>query len=291
MIKLAVNQYQMENLSSWDEYVKKITLLITQAKNANVNLLLLPEYAGVEIGGHHETDLQLYKSIQALIPKYRELFQDFSVKHKMYIQPGTVIEEISPNYFVNRAYFFAPNGKIGYQDKLQLTAFEKNLSVIQRGQQQTLFETAFGKIGIAICYDSEFPEIVRRLVFAGASLILVPSYTTSLAGYYRVSLSCRARALENQCYVATAFMVGTDSLSGAPEETMGYAAVFSPVDTGFPDDGIITQCASSNPAMMLADLDCKKLDDVRENGQVHNFKDIQMHNEFIKQEIHCLAGF
>ena len=62
--------------------------------------------------------------------------------------------------------------------------------------------------GIAICYDIEFPLIAHAMARAGAELILAPSCTDTIAGANRVHVGARARALENQVYVAVAPTVG-----------------------------------------------------------------------------------
>ena len=173
----------------------------------------MPEYAGIEMACHSfATDQQLFAALQPLIPQYIEFYQKLARYYQIYIQAGTIIEQVTFQQYVNRAYFFAPSGSYGYQDKMQLTAYEKNMQLLQHGQQLKIFETAFAKIGIAICYDSEFPEIVRYFSQNDVTLILVPSYTSTLAGYHRVFLSCRARAIENQCYVALSAVVNSVDL-------------------------------------------------------------------------------
>lgn len=276
MSKIAVCQYVLEQFSTWKDYVTKIESLATQATHQGAQLLLLPEYAGTEIVcAHYDADYQLYRALQALVPQYIQFYKDLASRHALYILAGTLLVEIAPDQYVNRAYFFAPNGNYGFQDKLQLTEFEKQTRIIAYGTTQNLFQTAIGTIGVAICYDSEFPEIVRQLVQAGATLILVPSYTTSLAGYYRIFLSCRARAIENQCYIAVSYVTGHVDLSGAAEETYGTAVVLGPADTGFPADGIIAQIQTvmNQTALLIADISLEKIQSVRRHGQVHNFAD------------------
>ena len=274
MTRIATFQYSLSTLQSFIDYKAKIENIVKTAKEAEAELLLLPEYSGTEMAcGNFASDEELYDSMQLQLVDYRDFFSDCAVRYKMYILAGTVIEKVSHDEYVNRAYFFSPNGKYGFQDKLQLITYEKNLKVIRRGSKQTLFDTALGKIGVAICYDSEFPEIVRSLTNAGAELILVPSYTSSDAGYHRVFLSCRARAIENQCYVAVSFVVGPVGLSGDVEMTYGKACVLGPADLHFPSHGIIAQHEHQEPAMLIADLDFAKLNFVRENGNTQNYLD------------------
>lgn len=289
MIKISVCQYKIERLSCWNSYEEKIKQLVIRAKESGADLLLLPEYAGIEIAGYHRSDKELYAALQPLMIGYCEFFKNLAIQYQIYIQPGTILFENLPDQYVNRAYFFGPDGKIGYQDKLQLTEYEKESKLIIRGNYQTLFETRFGKIGIAVCYDSEFPEIVRRLIASGAWLILVPSYTTTLAGYNRVFLSCRARALENQCYVAASFVVRSVRLSEPEETTFGQAAILGPVDKGFPDDGLIAQGKMNQISVISGDLSIEKLCQVRKTGHVHNFEDMQLCNEIKKTKLDLVS--
>lgn len=276
MITIACCQYQIEKLPDWQSYTRKIEALVIAAKKQGASLLLMPEYAGIEAAcKQFSTDEALFIALQSLLPTYIIFYRQLATTHQIYIQAGTIIEKISAKKFVNRAYLFSPNNTYGYQDKLQLTESEKSLTVLQHGDHQKIFETSLGKIGIAICYDSEFPEIVRRLTQQGASIILVPSYTISLASYHRVFLSCRARAIENQCYVATAYVINSIDLSGETDTTVGQATILGPVDTGFPDDGIIAQGKMNQPMLVVGNISLPNIDQVRKEGQVHNFADTQ----------------
>lgn len=273
-MRITTFQYQIELLSDWEAYTKKITALVLKAKNVGTKLILLPEYAGAEIVcNHFETEQELFKAIQPLLTKYLEFYSGLAQEQQLYLQPGTIMFEIKPGFYVNRAYFFGPDGKYDFQDKLQLIEFEKSTGVLQPGEQQKLFATQLGKIGIAVCYDCEFPTIVRKLVSAGADLILVPSYTSSMAGYNRVYLCCRARAIENQCFVVLSCVVNKVDLSANTDQTFGQAGIFGPADNGFPDDGILVQGQLNQTMMVSADIALEKLAIVRKNGQVHNHED------------------
>jgi len=154
-----------------------------------------------------------------------------------------------------------------------MTRFEAEEWGVAPGADPSVFETPWGRIGIAICYDAEFPALVRAQVLAGAWLVLVPTCTDTMAGFNRVRLAARARAVENQCFVAIAPTVGAAPWSATLDANRGYAAVFGPVDRGFPEDGILARGALDAPGWVFADLDPARLDAVRATGGVLNHRD------------------
>jgi|GEM_PF-7078684 len=79
---------------------------------------------------------------------------------------------------------------------------------MQGGNNLKTFDTDCGKIGILICYDSEFPELSRLLADDGMDILFVPFLTDTQHGYSRVRHCSHARAIENECYVAIAGSVG-----------------------------------------------------------------------------------
>jgi predicted amidohydrolase len=139
------------------------------------------------------------------------------------------------------------------------------------GEGLNVFETSLGKIGIAICYDAEFPLLVRALAEAGAELILVPSCTDAMPGYHRVRIACAARALENQCFVIQSPTVGAADWSPAVDANAGAANVFGPPDRNFPEDGLVATGALNRSGFVYADIDLWRVKDVRRDGQVLNY--------------------
>src|SRR5690606_7258805 len=141
--------------------------------------------------------------------------------------------------FRNRAFLHGPQGDRASQDKLQMTRFEAERWGIAGGDAIRLFDTPLGRLGVAICYDAEFPLLVRTMAAAGADVILVPSCTDTLAGYWRVRIGAQARALENQCFVVQAPTVGDAPWSAAIDENHGAAGIFGPPDREVTGDGVI----------------------------------------------------
>lgn len=275
--RIATLAYPIERLADFSTFQQKQIRLVAEAAAQGAKLILYPEYASMELTsllppsmqGHLSSELAGLREFWPMLAQlYRDLAQRFGI---------TLIAPSAPEPrdagYVNCVRIYAPSGAEGKQEKLIMTRFEREEWHVGEGSGQTVFETSAGPVGIAICYDSEFPLLVRRLVAAGARIILVPSCTDTLAGYHRVALSCRARALENQCFVVQASTVGSAPWSLTVDENHGRGAVYGPVDRGFAADGVISEGKLDIPGFTYADLSLTALDEVRKHGQVRNHLD------------------
>lgn len=284
-VKIASAQYDISFLESWQNYQDKIQRWVAEAAVKNAQILLFPEYASMELASlfgqeiYSSLSKQLL-SMQSLHDDYLKLFQSLAQKYCCYIQAGTFPVKIESGAYRNRAYLFMPDGRYDYQDKLMMTRFENEQWLIQSGNELKCFDTDYGKIAINICYDSEFPLLARKQVEAGANIILVPSCTDTVAGYHRVKIGCQARALENQCYVVQSSIVGDAPWSEAVDVNMGAAAVYTPVDRGFPDNGISAIGEFNAVQWVFADVSPDACATVREQGQVFNYRDWPLHTCF-----------
>jgi predicted amidohydrolase len=277
-VKVAAAQYDIGFLENWEAYRQKIERWVGEAAEQGAKILLFPEYGSMELASlfGQEVYSSLSKQLaamQSLLDGYIELYKGLAQKHQCYIQSGTFPVRIEDEIYRNRAYLFMPNGEFDYQDKLMMTRFENEQWLINRGLELKCFDTEYGRIAINICYDSEFPLLARKQVEAGANLILVPSCTDTLAGYHRVRIGCQARALENQCYVVQSPTVGLAPWSEAVDVNIGAAAIYTPVDRGFPDNGILAIGELNAAQWVLAEIDPDQIAQVRENGQVFNYRD------------------
>lgn len=284
-VKIATAQYDISFLENWSSYQSKAERWVVEASEQGAKILLFPEYASMELASlfgeavYSSLSKQL-AAMQSLLDDYLDLFQSLAKKYQCIIQPGTFPVKTDSGAYRNRAYLFMPDGQFDYQDKLMMTRFENEQWLIQKGEALRCFDTEYGKIAISVCYDSEFPMLARKQVEAGASLILVPSCTDTLAGYHRVKIGCQARALENQCYVVQSTLVGHAPWSEAVDVNIGAAAVYTPVDRGFPDNGILAVGNLNEVQWVFAEISLSACGTVREQGQVFNYRDWPLQNAF-----------
>jgi predicted amidohydrolase len=285
-VKIATAQYDISFLSIWREYEEKSERWVTEAVKQDAKILLFPEYASMELASLFGQAIysSLSKQIaamQSVRADYIDLFKSLASHNHCLIQSGSFPVEIEPGVYRNRAYLFMPDGTVDFQDKLMMTRFENEQWFIKGGKELKCFDTEYGKIAINICYDSEFPLLARRQVEMGANLILVPSCTDTLAGYHRVKIGCQARALENQCYVAQACLVGNAPWSEAVDVNIGAAGIYTPVDRGFPDNGILVAGELNAVQWVMAEVSLTSCEIVREQGQVFNFRDWPLQNALV----------
>lgn len=277
-IKVAAAQYDIGYFNQWDDFDDKLTQWVKEAAEVKAKLLVFPEYGSMELASlfgeavYKDLGKQLH-SMQDVYIEWQALHLQLARQYDVMMLASTFPVLQDDGTFRNRANLYAPDGLIGYQDKLIMTRFENEQWLIHAGSDIKVLETDIGKIGINVCYDSEFPMIAYQQVNAGADLILAPSCTDTEAGFYRVRIGCQARALENQCYVVQSPTFGKAEWSEAVDVNTGRASIYTPVDYGFPENGILVEGVGDKPGWVYADLDLAEIARVRQEGQVFNYRD------------------
>ncbi|MEP0451508.1 MAG: carbon-nitrogen hydrolase family protein [Roseibium sp.] len=276
-MKIATAAYPLDVLTSWPQYEDKLAHWVAEAAVQGAELLVFPEYAAMELatldGAEVAADLE--RSLFSVSDKLEEadrLHMKLATEPNVHIVAGSgpASTESRP---VNRARLITPTGQVGVQDKQIMTRFEREEWGVIGGNALQVFETAIGKIGILICYDSEFPLLGRAL--SDCDVICVPSVTETLAGYWRVRIGSMARALENQCITAMSSVVGAADWSEALGQSFGAGGIFCPPDRGFPPTGILGLREVNAPGWTIAEADLAQVAEVRADGIVLNRRDWQ----------------
>lgn len=273
-MKVATAAYPLDWFDDWSGYEEKIRAWVAEAAGQGADLLVFPEYAAMELASLAGKDVaaDLTGSIRAVserVDQANGILSRLSQEFGVYILGGSAPVEDGGGV-VNRAPFFAPSGAVDHQDKQIMTRFEREDWGVSGGGLLKIFETALGRIGVLICYDSEFPLLGRALAEAGAEVILVPSATEALEGYWRVRIGAMARALEGQCVTVMASLVGDRPDIWAVEENTGMGGVFGPPDMGFPATGVIAEGTLGAPGWTYAEIDLNAIHAVRADGHVLN---------------------
>lgn len=274
-MKIATAAYPLDVLMTWADYAAKIDSWVAEAAGQGAELLLFPEYGAMELAmlDGPEVAADLEKSLRAVsnhIKDADDLHADLAAKYNVHICAATApvyVDAISTRP-VNRARLFSPTGGRGHQDKQIMTRYERTPMDMAPCQPLKLFDTSLGKIAILTCYDSEFPLLGRSV--SQADLLLVPSCTEALSGYWRVRIGAMARALENQCVSVMSSLVGKAEWTDVADVNTGMGGIFGPPDTGFPDTGVLAEGVLNQPGWTYAEVDLAAIAHVRADGRVLN---------------------
>jgi omega-amidase len=153
----------------------------------------------------------------------------------IYLIGGSIAEKAGDRIF-NTSYTFNPEGKrIGRHRKMHLfdvdikggVSFQES-SIVAPGDQVTVFDTHYGKMGVAVCYDMRFPELIRLMALQGAELIIVPAAFNTTTGPAHWHETIKVRAVDNQVFFAAASPARNLSSS---YHAYGYSKIVDPWGT------------------------------------------------------------
>lgn len=163
---IAVVQFRIAHQDSATNF-KRIESFIRKAKKRQANVIIFPEdcITGSIFGDRSKLDTQHYN---------RETFRLLAKKHHIDIVTGSSMEGTPTGNF-NTSYYVNKNGEVlGTYSKNHL--YHSETSFLTPGTNVSVFDTAFGKAGIVICWDLLFPEIFERMKAQGVQIIYCPSY-------------------------------------------------------------------------------------------------------------------
>jgi predicted amidohydrolase len=275
-LRIAAAQYPIDIFDSLEAYREKLAHWVGEAAGAGAQLLVFPEYGAMEYAGasgaQAMSDLgaSLAAAASALAPM-DAAHTDLASRHGVHILAASGPSARPGGRYVNVARLFAPSGKMGVQEKLIMTPFERDWG-ISSGEASRVFDTSLGRIGVAICYDAEFPLLVRAQAEAGAEIILIPSCTEFRSGYNRVRTAALARALESTCVTVLSSTVG-NSRSPAVDRNVGAAGIFVPAEHGFSDTGVLAEGAFNVSQWVYAEVDLDRLRALEARGEMRNRAD------------------
>lgn len=271
-VRVASLQYLIRPITDFAAFEAQVVGLVTTAADYGVQLLVFPEYFTLQLLTLSPDRRPMFQQVRSLAdrtPVLREMFQGLARKHDLHIVGGTMLERDTTNdALFNVSHLFTPTGDIGSQVKLHMTRFEREEWNVDGGHELRTFDTELGRLGIAICYDVEFPEVAREHARQGAQVLVVPSCTDDRQAFLRVRHCAQARTIENQMYVVQSSTVGSLPQISAVALNYGQASILTPSDFRFGRDGIAAEGIPNQEAMVIADVDLRALGDLRGNGSV-----------------------
>jgi len=173
---------------------------------------------------------------------------------------GGSIPELCNGKMYNTSYTYHCGELVGKHRKTHLFDVDikdgitfKESSVLSPGEKSTVFKAGDVTLGVAICYDMRFPELMRTMVNEGAELIIIPAAFNTITGPAHWHITARARAIDNQVFFVVASPARSKELS---YKAYGHSLIIDPW-------GQIISEAGTEEELIVADLDMKYLDKVR----------------------------
>ena len=275
-VRIATCQLQARAVSDFDEFMKQIEYFVDVASDYESDFIVFPELFTLMLLSAEEEELNPQESIEALsryTPRIRRALSEMALNYNINIIGGSHPTRMDDGDIHNVAYVCLRDGSIHAQEKIHPTPNEDYWWNIKGGDSIDAIQTDCGPIGVLICYDSEFPELARRLVDEGARIIFVPFCTDSRQGYMRVRYCAQARAIENQCYVVMSGNVG--NLPNVANMDIQYAqsCILTPCDFPFARDGIAAEASENVETLTISDVNLADLSWARAEGTVQNLAD------------------
>ncbi|MEM6676299.1 MAG: carbon-nitrogen hydrolase family protein [Pseudomonadota bacterium] len=269
-------QMQMREVESPHDFYRAIETFVDAAADYGSDFIVFPELFTLTMLTSEKRKLPPDEAIDwlsAITDDFVETLRRCATHYKINIIGGSHPTRDASGKVRNIAYVALRDGRVHTQEKLHPTPDERSCWAVEGGNTIDAIETDCGPIGVMICYDSEFPELARRLVDQGARMLFVPYCTDTRHGHLRVTLCCQARAIENQAYVVTSGNVGI--LPDVENMDLQYAqsAIFTPCDMPFARDGIAAETSENVEMVAMADLDLSTLTWARAQGAVRNLRD------------------
>ena len=256
MSKIKLALCQMNVIDDKEENLKKASFMIASASK-KADFIVLPEmfncpYSNDKFIEYAENEKDSYS-----LSKISSLASDNNV----YILAGSIPEKEDDKLF-NTSYLFDKQGNIiAKHRKMHLFDIDvkdkitfKESDVLTAGDDFTIADTEFGKIGIGICYDVRFPELSRIMVENGALVLFYPGAFNMTTGPAHWQLLFRSRALDNQVFcVGVAPALNKD----ASYHSYGHSIVTNPW-------GEVMAEAGSKEDIIFSEIDLSEIKKIRE---------------------------
>ena len=175
---------------------------------------------------------------------------------------GGSISELDGDRVYNTSFVFDGQGKtIAKHRKMHLfdidvkggQSFKESL-VLSAGEDVTVFDTPFCKVGLCICYDYRFPELARLMALKGAQIIIVPAAFNMTTGPAHWEIMFRSRSLDNQIY-----SVG---VAPARDENGGYVSYANSIAVS--PWGDVIKRFGEKEQLEITELDLDRVYEIRE---------------------------
>ena len=160
----------------------------------------------------------------------------------------------------NTAYVFdragrqiARHRKVHLYDADVLGMHVRESASFRPGNDITVFDTEYGKMGAAICFDLRFPELFRAMAVRGAQVVFLPAQFNMKTGPAHWDISLRSRAVDNEYFMVAA---AAARYEGFNYECWGHSMVIDPF-------GQVLASCEAEETTVFAEIELQRVDEVR----------------------------
>lgn len=257
MTKIRLALCQMNVVDDKEANLKKASSMITDSVANDADFIVLPEMFNCP----YSNDKFIEYSEEEADSLTLNVISELAKENDVYILAGSIPEREGDKLY-NTSYLFDESGSaIAKHRKMHLFDIDvkdkitfKESDVLTAGDEFTIVETDFGKIGIGICYDVRFVELARIMVENGAEILFYPGAFNQTTGPAHWELLFRSRALDNQVFcVGVAPALNMD----ASYHSYGHSIVTNPW-------GEVLAQASEKEELIFCEIDLSEIKKVRE---------------------------
>ena len=223
-------------------------------------------------------DKRWYEAAESIPGPSTEMFQAIAKKHGMAIVLPLYEQEMRGVFYNTAAVIDADGkylGKYRKQHIPQVAGFWEKYFFRPGNGGYPVFQTAFAKVGVYICYDRHFPEGARCLGLNGAEIVFNPSATVAGVSQYLWKIEQPAHAVANGYFVAASNRVGTE-----PPWNIGkfYGTSYFVNPRG----QILAEASEDKDELVVADLDLNLIDEVRQSWQFFRDRRPDAYDELVR---------
>ena len=251
--KLAVCQIRTE--TDWEETMTKAEGMICQAAAKGAQVVVLPEMFNCPYAREY------FKRFAAEGHEASVAAMSRWAKENGVLLVGGSVPEREGERLYNTCFVFDEDGRqIARHRKVHL--FDVDLPGMRfheshtftPGEDITTFETRWGTMGAAVCFDVRFPELFRAMAVRGAKVIFLPAQFNMKTGPAHWACSLKSRAVDNEL-----FFVGASAAryEGFSYLSWGHSVVYDPF-------GEVLAEADETEQIIYADIDLARIDEVRQ---------------------------
>lgn len=235
--------------------------LVERAAAQGASLVVFPEMGFDPFFPRHRADPTFFDWAEPIPGPTVELLQAAARKHRIAIV-ANLFERAAPGEYYDCSPVIDADGTLRGRSRMahiaEAACFNEKFYYRPGDGEFACFDTAAGRVGIAICYDRHYPEQLRILALRGCEILLVPLAAVSKDQWSMFEMEMQVASFQNQYWSVIVNRVGREG-DGAPEamEFIGRSFVTDPFGS------ITARAADGRPDLLVVDIDRDAVDRAR----------------------------